>query len=68
MPVSSSNDRLDWVLIDWVPIDENPIVKGLDGKPRLSSKCAQASLTSVTGSPYGSLCSTVIDNPIRSRL
>ena len=49
MPVSSSNDRLDWVLIDWVPIDENPIVKGPDGKPRLSSKCAQASLTSVTG-------------------
>jgi hypothetical protein len=33
MPVGSSNGRLDWVLIDWVPIDEHLIVRGPDGKP-----------------------------------
>jgi hypothetical protein len=33
MPVGSSNGRLDWVLIDWVPIDELLIVRGPDGKP-----------------------------------
>jgi hypothetical protein len=33
MPVRSSNGRLDWVLVDWVPIDEHLIVRGPDGKP-----------------------------------
>jgi hypothetical protein len=33
MPVRSPNGRLDWVLVDWVPIDEHLIVRGPDGKP-----------------------------------
>jgi hypothetical protein len=32
-PVRSSNGRVDWALIDWVPIDEHLIVKGVDGRP-----------------------------------
>jgi len=32
-PVRSSNGRVDWALIDWVPIDEHLIVRGVDGRP-----------------------------------
>jgi hypothetical protein len=32
-PMRSSNGRLDWALIDWIPIDEHLIVRGVDGKP-----------------------------------
>ena len=32
-PVRSSNGRVDWALIDWVPIDEHLIVRGVDDRP-----------------------------------
>jgi hypothetical protein len=32
-PIKSPNGRLDCALIDWVPIDEHLIVRGVDGRP-----------------------------------
>jgi hypothetical protein len=32
-PIDDRNGRRDWVLIDWVSIDEQIIVRGPDGKP-----------------------------------
>lgn len=33
LPVNDPNGRRDWVLLDWVPIDDHAIVRGADGKP-----------------------------------
>jgi hypothetical protein len=32
-PVDHPNGHRDWVLLDWVPIDDHAIVRGPDGKP-----------------------------------
>jgi len=32
-PVDHPNGHRDWVLLDWVPIDDQAIVRGPDGRP-----------------------------------